>query len=276
MRQDQSQLFSRTSWEWSCYFQNNTQRHQQVAWEPQEPLTVQEQSAVARSIQIFQLGESGEGRHFLKCAEREAVRSGDWMYLRALRMFLHEEHRHAAYLGEVLQASQVPTLQKNWTDGIFRWLRHRAGLELTIMVLLTAELIAQVYYQALRDATANRRLRQICRIVLRDEQAHVRFQAERLALLRTSHSRVRRFLARCFEYSLFLPTITVVWYTHRPVFRAAGMSWGCYWSKLWRCFRRSQAISYSYPEIATNTNAAGMVAESPIARNSVYQAKWLD
>lgn len=274
MRQEQSPPFVRTSWEWSCYFQSNTLRHHQLSWAPLEPLSKQEQADVARSIQIFQLGESGEGRHFLRCAEREAEHSGDWMYLRALRMFLHEEHRHAAYLGEVLHASQVPTLQKNWTDGIFRWLRHRAGLELTIIVLLTAELIAQVYYQALRDATTNRRLRQICRIILRDEQAHVQFQAERLALLRENQSRLRRCLARCFEYSLFLPTITVVWFTHRPVFRAAGMSWKCYWSKLWRCFRRSQAISHAYPDVSEQ--AQTVLSASLLSNNRSTPTKWLD
>lgn len=274
MCQEQGQLFNRTSWEWSCYFQSNTAWHRQTEWEPLEPLTDQEQRAVARSIQIFQLGESGEGRHFLRCAEREAERSGDWMYLRALRMFLHEEHRHATYLGEVLQASQLPMLQQNWTDGIFRWLRHRAGLELTIIVLLTAELIAQVYYQALRDATANRRLRQICRMVLRDEVQHVRFQAERLALLRANQSRVRKFLAKCFEYSLFVPTVTVVWYTHQPVFRAAGMNWSTYWSKLWRCFHRSQGISHA-PSIASAA-ADSIAALQPTIRGESYQAKWLD
>lgn len=273
MQRNHSRLSGRTSWEWSSYFQSNTEWHRQVAWEPLEPLTQQEQHAVARSIQVFQLGESGEGRHFLKCAEREAVRSGDWMYLRALRMFLHEEHRHAVYLSEILQASDIPTLQKNWTDGIFRWLRHRAGLELTIIVLLAAELIAQVYYQALRDATANRRLRQICRIVLRDEQLHVRFQAERLALLRASQSKLRRFLTNCFEHALFLPTLGVVWCTHRPVFRAAGMSFSSYWSKLWRCFRRSQSISNAPFQVSEQDH--GYLAVSSSTAES-YQAKWLD
>lgn len=273
MERNQNQLSGRTSWEWSCYFQINTDWHRNLEWEPLEPLTEQEQRAVARSIQIFQLGESGEGRHFLKCAEREAVRTGDWMYLRALRMFIHEEHRHAEYLHEVLWANRIPTLQKNWTDGIFRWLRHRAGLELTIIVLLTAELIAQVYYQALRDATANRRLRQICRIVLRDEQMHVRFQAERLAKLRANQGKLRRFVTRCFEHALLLPTLCVVWWTHRPVFRAAKMGFSNYWSKLWRCFRRSQAISHA--PLAVREDELGYLAVQGTAAKT-YQAKWLD
>ncbi len=273
MQRNHSQLSGRTSWEWSCYFQINTEWHRQLEWEPLTPLTEQEQRAVARSIQIFQLGESGEGRHFLKCAEREAVRTGDWMYLRALRMFIHEEHRHATYLNDVLQASNIPTLQQNWTDGIFRWLRHRAGLELTIIVLLTAELIAQVYYQALRDATANRRLRQICRVVLRDEQIHVRFQAERLAKLRANQGKLRLFLARCFEHALFLPTICVVWWTHRPVFRAAQMSFGAYWSKIWRCFRRSETISHATLE-GSEHDTVYLAVQSTAPES--YQAKWLD
>jgi hypothetical protein len=273
MQRNPRQRSDRTSWEWSCYFQINAVWHRQIEWEPTQSLTEQEQRAVARSIQIFQLGESGEGRHFLKCAEREAVRSGDWMYLRALRLFLHEEHRHAEYLQEILAASRIPNLEANWTDGIFRWLRHRAGLELTIIVLLTAELIAQVYYQALRDATSNRRLRQICRVVLRDEQMHVRFQAERLGKLRANQGKLRRFLTRCFEQALFLPTLSVVWWTHRPVFRAAQMSWRNYWSKLWRCFHRSQAISHALSQTPQQHDENLAV---PNSFTESYQAKWLD
>lgn len=274
MHKNQRQPFMRTSWEWSSYFQSNTKWHQQVEWEPLESLTQQEQQAVARSIQIFQLGESGEGRHFLKCAKLEAERTGDWMYLRALRMFLNEEHRHAAYLDEILAASHIPKLQRNWTDCLFRWLRHRAGLEVTIMVLLTAELIAQVYYQALRDATANRRLGQICRIVLRDEVPHVRFQSERLALLRRNQSHLRRGLTRGIERWLFLSTLTVVWLTHRPVFHAAGMTWTCYWSKLWRCFHRSQEISRPY--VGKSFRGGGLYTSTPVSPREASHTKWLD
>jgi hypothetical protein len=132
------------STEWVTYFQKNCERYTNRESVSRIDLTGDEIRAVICSIQVFQLGESGEGLHFLKCAERHAAKSGDREYLPALKMFIAEEHRHATVLGEVLDSLNVPRIKKNWTNGLFRWLRHRAGLELTIMVLLTAEVIAQV------------------------------------------------------------------------------------------------------------------------------------
>ena len=78
---------------------------------------------------------------------------------------------------------------------MFRWLRHRAGLELSIAVLVTAEIIAKVYYAALRQATTSVVLVRLCDQILYDELRHVRFQCERLAILRARRSRLGVWLA---------------------------------------------------------------------------------
>src|SRR5690349_5606161 len=99
-------------------------------------------------------------------------------------MFVEEEHRHAALLGQFLDRADIPRLTRQWSAGIFRKLRHLAGLELAICVLLTAELIAMIYYSALRRATRSVVLQRVCQQILRDEVMHLKFQSERLAILR--------------------------------------------------------------------------------------------
>jgi hypothetical protein len=229
----------RSSAAWVEYFRRNRQRLRPIPWEEGVNLTPAERAAVIRSIQIFQLGESGEGKHFLRVAERYSRRVGDPNYLVALRMFLAEEHRHAGELGRVLDLIDAPRLAKEWTDNVFRWLRHRAGLELMIAVLLTGEVMAQVYYAALRGATRSITLRRLCSQILIDEAAHVRFQAERSALLRKNRWWVRLAFTTFCERILFAGACIAVWRGHQPVFRAAHLSFGSFWRRAHGAFRRS-------------------------------------
>ena len=90
------------------------------------------------------------------------------------------------------------------------------------MVLVTAEVLAIPFYQALRDATRSRLLRSICVRILCDEAAHLNYQALTLGLAR----RPLRDSARAFWYLghsiLFNGTALLLWLQHRRVFRAAG------------------------------------------------------
>jgi hypothetical protein len=229
----------RSSAAWVEYFRRNRQRLRRIPWEEGVNLTPAERAAVIRSIQVFQLGESGEGKHFLRVAEQYTERVDDPDYLVALKLFLAEEHRHAGELGRVLDLVGEPRLSKEWTDNVFRWLRHRAGLELMIAVLLTGEVMAQVYYAALRGATRSITLGRLCNQILIDEAAHVRFQAERLALLRQNRWWVRLAFATFCERILFAGACVAVWRGHRPVFRAAHLSFGSFWLRAHGAFRRS-------------------------------------
>lgn len=212
----------RTSEEWCDYFQTNATSLRPIPWDLGVTFTDTEKRVIAASLQTFQLGETGEGKHIRRCADRYALQSGDTHYPLALRRFIDEEHRHAAELGKILDAAGIPRLKRHWSDSVFRRLRHFGGLELAISVLLTAELIAKIYYAALRDATCSPVLRALCEQILQDEVAHVRFQTERLALLRRGRP---RFLIRCAQFLqglLFTSTCAAFWITHRPVMRAGG------------------------------------------------------
>jgi 4-hydroxy-3-methylbut-2-enyl diphosphate reductase len=209
---------------WCMHFRRNARRQAAIPWETASQLTEAERQAVARSIAVFQLGESGEGRHVLRCAARHAREHNDPHYLPAMRLFIQEEQRHAALLGRFLDEAGLSRLPRDWSDGVFRWLRHQAGLELTINVLVTAEMLAKVYYAALRDATQCEALRVLCGQILRDEVAHVRFQCARIATLQERNPSWLRRVKRGAHAVLYAATTAVVWWTHHRVFNAAG--WG--------------------------------------------------
>jgi len=236
----------RSSLDWCAYYEANAAAAE-IPWECSAHLTAAERRAVAASIQEFQLGESSEGRHLHAAARAYAASSGDGAYVRAIEAIIREEQRHARDLGRFLAAEGIPLRKRSWPDAVFRSLRRGAGLETTVGVLLTAELIAQVYYAALRDATRSPVLRALCERILRDEAEHVRFQAERLALLRAGRARVAVRLAQAAQRGLLAGAALVVWWGHRSVLAGGGLSFGRYWGQCWERFAAAATMMTPMP-----------------------------
>jgi hypothetical protein len=82
-----------------------------------------------------------------------------------------------------MESQGIPLKRHDWTDQVFRHLRRLAGFELYLCVLITAELIGNVYYRALEVATGCQRLKVLCRTLVADELAHVGFESQLLLAL---------------------------------------------------------------------------------------------
>ncbi len=216
---------------WTQYFTHNREHLMPVAWDSAYELTPQEIRTILESIQQFQLGESSEGTHFLKLAGDYARRTGDTAYLPALKLFIAEEQRHAAHLGRFMTQQGLPLAEYDPVDRIFRHLRHLVNLEMAIVVLLTAEIVAMTYYKALHDATQSPTLRGICRQILRDEIQHLDFQASTLTKIRQGRSRLGMMLTRGLQRILFSGTLLVVWLNHGRVYQAGGFTFRTFWTK---------------------------------------------
>jgi 1,2-phenylacetyl-CoA epoxidase catalytic subunit len=206
---------------WSSHFVTNRLTSDDLPWGDTYQLTSRERRAIQRSIQQFQLGEGSSGKRLLKRGLAQARATRDPDFLRALYLFVKEEQRHSSYLLRFMQAQKMPTLRHQWVDSVFRVLRGLAGLELSLRVLVTAEIVAVPYYRALRDATSSPLLKAMSARILVDEAAHLRFQASmlsRLALRRWASTDA--LIAR--THRLFLTgTSLIVWLGHRSVFLAA-------------------------------------------------------
>ncbi len=249
-----SSLVLRSSSEWLDYFRRNADQLLPIPWEHGPELTDKERESIAASVQGFQLGESSEGRHLAKCARDYAQSSGDVEYYPAIQLFIREEQRHARELGRFMERSGIPMIRKTWPDTVFRRLRHLASLEQSIGVLVTAEIIAKVYYPALREAACSGILQAICEQIIRDEAPHVEFQCERLAILRRQCSTPGLVLRHGLHRVLFFGTIFVVWMKHGRALRAGHYGFWRLWSTCWTEFadarRRMDPRSYTKAENA--------------------------
>lgn len=235
----------RTSIEWACHFRENVDRQADIAWDEVFELNPTERRAISQSIAIFQLGESSEGLYFKAAGARYAATHEDPVYPEALDLFIAEENRHAAYLGRFMRRHGIAFKEHEWTDSVFRWVRRLAGLEISVSVLITAELVATVYYRGLREATRSICLQQICNQILKDEDQHLLFQAGVLAKMRRERGPIRRAFIRWLSRGFMVGTLIVVWASvHRRVLKAGGIPFAEYvrdtWRELEHCLKLSE------------------------------------
>jgi hypothetical protein len=220
----------RSSARWSRHFRVNGSRLLEVPWERGAELSDRERDLIAGSLAEFQQGEGQEGGHFFHCARAYAERTGDWGYVEAHRLFMAEEGRHARDLARFLALAGVPLLtERSWLTRGFCWCGSRGGLETTLQIILMSEIMGQVYYAALRRAAGSIVLRRLCTQILRDEQAHVRFQCERLALLRRGRGRLALALTHYLDLALFVAAVLCLWCGHRRVLGAGGFGFRAFW-----------------------------------------------
>jgi hypothetical protein len=249
-----------TSLEWRQYYEENACSLLEIPWNLGHELTHEEQKAIASSVQDFQAGESSEGRHLFLYAKAYARRTGDYEYVEAIRLFIAEEQRHARDLAHFLQINDISLVRTTFADRVFRRLRQIFnGLEISIAVLVTAEIIAKVYYVALRDATNSVVLRVLCDLILRDEVKHVEFQIERLGQLRVRRSWILLHVTMALQRFLFWGTCIVVWIFHDKVFRKSGYSFRRFWKHCWKEFEEAFQLQQNVIEqIKTTNNLVGL------------------
>lgn len=228
-----------------------------VPWDSPYRITEPERTAIVHSIRIFQLGESGEGSHFLKAARHYARRSGDEEYVEALRLFIAEEQGHSRALRRFMDQQDIPRARHQWTNDIFRRIRKLWNLEVCIAVLLTAEIIAKVYYRALRDATKSPVLKAICRQILKDEVDHIYFQGGMLATIRANRPSWIAMVTRWIQWLLFQGTLLIVWLDHGQCFRGGGFTFRRYWKRSQIEFRDALRIMQVAPRPAQSNRANG-------------------
>lgn len=224
--------------EWLDYFQWNSEEPDTLPWDARESLTPLERMRIAKSIAAFQLGEDSEGSALLKFARAYGDRQGFAVLPLVTACFIQEERKHSEMLARFMEKHALPRLASDWTDSVFRSLRRPFGFAASLSVLITAELIALIYYRALREATGSRLLRAMCNKILDDEKAHVEYES---ALIRFAQERSgwRMRTWRSAQRLLFAGTLWVVYREHRFVLRAGGYPWPRFRSACWQEFRRA-------------------------------------
>ena len=153
-----------TSLEWRVDHAQNAKALLEIPWDQGGDLTPDECHAIARSLKEFQAGESSEGKHLVHMprstrSEQEIgnmSRRSDCSFQKSsvtprdLRA-IPRVQRHST--GRVLLSPiRIPAVPRVLIG----------TLEISIGVLITAEMIAKVYYAALHEATGSKVLRTLC------------------------------------------------------------------------------------------------------------------
>jgi hypothetical protein len=222
---------------WQNYFEWNRANRPSISWERGITIEPRLREPLIRSLQKFQLGESGDG-HRLR---GHARRTGDAAYMAAIDLFVKEEQEHARLMGEVLRLFGAPLLESDWTNRCFILLRRLFGLRQELMILLLPELIAKRFFRALHDGTDDAVLRAVFSQIAQDEEGHVAFHVDYLRRAFESMSFTQRILALVIWRILFRGTCAVVMLDHRAVLRAAGVSPSNFWREVGRIFDEAAA-----------------------------------
>ena len=194
--------------------------------------------AIVRSVQRFQVGESGDGANLLG----KASAAGPGNYADAARLFVAEEQNHARLLALLLGAADAPLLASHWSDTVFVRLRRSCGLRLELMVLLIAEVVALGYYRALRDGSGDALTSQVAGSILADERTHVPFHRQRLEEEFAGWPYWVRRAVNALWQLLLCGTVLMVAFDHGPALRQLGLRRWQFIDEVSREFRNATSI----------------------------------
>ena len=213
--------------EWLDYFERNAVNRREIPWGDGVRVPVEMRADLVRSLQRFQLGESGDGCHLRRNAVGEPIG-----YRHALEFFIKEEQEHARLMGRVLDGMDAPRLRWHWSDWGFETFRRLLGLRLEVLVLLVAEMIAKRYFRALREGVDDVVVRAVAEQIGHDEEGHLAFQADYLRRAFARWPFVARVAVCAVWRVLFRAACVVVWLDHGKLLRQCGVTAEGFW---WEC-----------------------------------------
>ena len=150
-----------TTKQWFCYFKNNLEM-ERINWNQPPGISQAEIKRILKSLQAWQLGETSDGKNLLKACSKYATKTGDLHYVKTMELFIKEEQKHGNNLGRYLDIIGQPRIKKDWGDSLFRKIRgFNTSMELWTLAVITIENAAQIFYQALKDATQCKLLKEI-------------------------------------------------------------------------------------------------------------------
>lgn len=202
--------------DWEAYFRENDTKRLHIDFSQEKELPQKVKKLIFPSIRAFQKGEGSDGGYLMKTVYAFAEQNGETDYPDAMRQFIKEENWHSAYLKSYMAFHGVESAKRSVLDSAFRCLRKLGGLKCEVTVLVTAEMIALTYYDALSNCTDSAALKSICAQMLQDELPHIVFQSYTLR-----HFRVRG-AGKLARYVLMDVTSFLVWCAYHRLYRAGG------------------------------------------------------
>ncbi|MHA7264301.1 ferritin-like domain-containing protein [Arthrobacter sp. TMN-37] len=230
-----------------AHFRANAERHRvmdaSIEWDAFPTVSGGTRRAFVRSLQRFELGESGDGARLLSLA----AAAGDPTYTEALGLLVREEQKHSALFLRALKGLDARPLESHWSDAAFTRLRRLMGLRTELGLFLIAESVAMEYFLLLADRAPDPVLRAVGGRVAEDERDHIRFQVDRLRVgFRHTPAPVRALVGVVWGV-VAAGAASVLVIDHGAALRACGVSRRAYWGRAMRSFRAAAQSVLVHP-----------------------------
>ncbi len=207
---------------WLDHFETNSFA-KRINWEQKPEISPNEKALIIQSLRAWQLGETSEGHNLRAATAKYAERHNDPVYRDVMNLFIKEEQKHGENLGQYLDIIGIERKQKDVGDSLFRKVRGLAtNMEMWTITVLIVEHAAQVYYQAIKEATRCNLLQEICTDILIDEAHHIQFQRERLSIIFNRKPTWKKAIASFIYHLHFKITYRAIWFAHGQAFEAGG------------------------------------------------------
>jgi len=200
--------------DWRAHFERNRMRPLPDLDEAAQGLPATWPDLLARSLAIFQLGDSKGGR---LATEIDALPGLDADYRAAIKLFIEEEQRHGQLLALCVGGLGGDLVGSTWTESLFVVARRLLGVRFKLVVLLAAETVGLAFYRGLISRLPPGPLRECLAEICNDEVHHLRFHGE-------AFRGDRAF--RAAWYPIVTAAAAVVIVDHRRTHRALGISLG--------------------------------------------------
>ncbi len=205
---------------WLKYFEENREIQSSISLPGKISIEPRLSIPLIRSIQRFQIGETGDGRHLKKFARK----SGDAAYLQCIDLFIQEEQSHGQILAEIIRAMGGSLISWHWSDFVFICLRRMLGLKTEIFIILIAEVIGKCFYKSVADHVEDDLMSNAFALIVCDEIAHLRFHAEFLQQRMDKYSWSQKALVHYAWSLIFYSACFVFVLDHKAALKALGVS----------------------------------------------------
>lgn len=211
--------------DWLEYFKQNNNNLMPLNFKIKNELSKKEIKLISPVLKIFQLGESSEAIHFRKLVRNYSYKTNDFKLIQEMNYFIAEENRHSKTLKSFMEIYNIKTIEKNSLDSIFTFLRRLINFEFEIIVLNTAEIIANPFYTCLHNCTNSTLLKTICKQILNDENYHLIFHSHKLFKIYKNRNKFFNNISILLRILITFFTYNIVYFRFRKVFLKGGYNY---------------------------------------------------
>jgi hypothetical protein len=217
---------------WLAHFARNKQDRPEPDWHAPITLPPRVFKRLVKSLEQFHLGDGG-GPASLIAYNAESFRGESDASRALVDLWFAEEKEHSRLLGAAVRRFGGKPIRGHWSFSAFCFCRRWFGVRFELTVLLLTEISSTGYYRLMKRHGRDEPLRAMCRLILRDEAAHILFHRDRKAReTKTARRRITRTWELTFRV-LGLAAATMLWINHARAIYALGGGTREFYREVW-------------------------------------------